>query len=235
MSNPAKGLAAFQHMDIAEATITNVKEPSQVVKCQFRPHEFSFVKKNNWEQPKTNRKSPKKAFQPPNFSGSSPFTLTMDLLFDTNEVKGNPDVRQFTQILWNMMLPEKGKENSITGNSDPPHVVFRWGTFYSFEAVITDMTQQFTLFKSDGTPVRAHVKITFLQAALDMQIKPQNPTSGGVQDYKVHIVKDGETIDWIAFERYGDPEAWRALATANNLDDPSRLQAGQRLLLVPIE
>jgi hypothetical protein len=65
-------------------------------------------------------------------------------------------------------------------------------------------------------------------------IQGQNPTSGGPGGYAVHEVKEGETIDHIAFQEYGSSAAWRHLAEANNLDDPSRLQPGQRLLLVPL-
>jgi hypothetical protein len=229
-----QGLAAFNYSSIAEATITDLPDRLYTVTCHFRPKEYTFVKKNTWKEVPTTRKS-KKFFQPPTFESSSAYTLAMELLFDTNEANAaDQDVRKVTQKLWKMMQP-KDKQHDRTKISDPPWVEFRWGKTWSFKAVIQEMKQQFILFKPDGTPVRAKVTMTFLQAADDSEHAFQNPTSGGVQDHKVHIVKDGETIDLIAFEEYGNSNAWRHLATANNLDDPTRLQAGQRLLLVPLE
>ena len=36
----------------------------------------------------------------------------------------------------------------------PTSVLFQWGQTWHFQAVITDIEQQFTLFMPDGTPVR---------------------------------------------------------------------------------
>lgn len=226
----SKGLWAFDYSNIAEATITNLDNPSQMVKCHFRPHEYTFVKANQWEE----TPAIGVPFNTPKYKSTTPYKLTMELLFDTNEAEGDPDVRNVTDILWKMMRVTEKKKNDNTQKSEPPWVEFRWGKSWTFKAVITQMTQQFTLFKPDGTPVRAKVKMDFLQAVDDNAQLRQNPTSGGVQGHRVHVVKDGETIDSIAFEEYGDSNAWRHLATTNELDDPTRLQAGQRLLLVPV-
>ncbi len=231
---PSDGLAAFQHMSIATATISDLPDRANEVTCHFRPQEYTFVKQNNWNPNPTTLTSDK-PFVPPTFKSSAPTTLTMELLFDTNEGAGGQDVREITEKLAKMMRLKKQTGNSNARTGEPPRVEFRWGTMWSFQAVITQMTQKFTLFKPDGTPVRARVTINFLQAADGMQYPAQNPTSGGPYGHKVHIVKDGETIDWIAFEEYGDANVWRRLATANNLDDPTRLQAGQRLLLAPVK
>lgn len=226
-----QGLWAFDYSNIAEATITNLDEPGQIVKCHFRPHEYSFVKANQWDE----NAAIGVPFNTPKYKSTTPFKLSMELLFDTNEVTGDPDVRKVTDTLWKMMRPTVVKKEANTQKTEPPHVEFRWGKTWSFKAVITQMTQQFTLFKPDGTPVRAKVKIDFLQAVDNNAQLRQNPTSGGVQGHKVHTVKDGETIDLIAFGEYGDPNAWRHLATANHIDDPTRLPAGTRLLLVPLK
>ncbi len=44
-------------------------------------------------------------------------------------------------------------------------------------------------------------------------------------------MKSGDRIDNIAAEEYGDPELWRPIADANNLDDPSWLEPGTMLVL----
>ena len=223
-------IGAFSQDSVAEATIKDITNGVEV-KCLFRPHDYTFVKRNSWEAAKIIGAT----MDPPQFKGGDPITLSLDLLFDTNEFPpGQQDVRLITNKLWDMMKVTEKRKHPITQKSEPPWVEFRWGKTWSFTAVITSISQQFTLFMPNGTPVRSKVKIDFLQAKDNTQFPFQNPTSGGREGFNVHIVKDGETIDWIAFEEYGNPNAWRHLASANRLDDPSRLQPGQRLLLVPV-
>jgi nucleoid-associated protein YgaU len=119
----------------------------------------------------------------------------------------------------------------------PPHVEFGWGNFRSFRAVITQMSQKFTLFTSAGTPVRATVTITLQEVpreAAKNQSKGQNPTSVARGARKARVVQPGDTIDWIAADELGDPTAWRILADVNGIDDPRRLRPGQ-VLLIPEE
>ena len=52
---------------------------------------------------------------------------------------------------------------------------------------------------------------------------PQNPTSGGVVGRRSVTIDAGDTLSAVAFAEYGNPNMWRALAEANNIDDPLRL------------
>jgi len=61
------------------------------------------------------------------------------------------DVRQHTDGLWKMMKVADDKKNPRNNKSEPPHVAFRWGQF-EFQAVITSLSQSFTLFDKDGLP-----------------------------------------------------------------------------------
>ncbi|MBF6612699.1 MAG: LysM peptidoglycan-binding domain-containing protein [Chloroflexi bacterium] len=201
---------------------------NEELECVFRPKEFTFSKKNDW----TPGKVVGAQLQPPQFTGSAPMELQMELLFDTYEA--GTDVREKTGKLWKMMKLSEQRRDPNTNTSEPPHVEFRWGAFYSFKAVITTLSEKFTLFLSTGVPVRSLVSVRFLQAQDIERWPAQNPTSGGREGYAMHVVKQGETIDWIAFAEYGSSNAWRQLADANHLDDPSNLQPGQRLLIPPL-
>lgn len=112
-------------------------------------------------------------------------------------------------------------------------VEFQWGATWSFKAVITDISQKFTLFRYDGTPVRATLDIAFLQAKEEGRYPGQNPTTIGKPGYKRRVVQEGDSIDWIAYDEYGDSAMWRFIAESNNLDDPRRLKPGQVLAIAP--
>lgn len=221
MLNDQKGMATASLINLE----TNTK-----VDFMFRPKEFSFAKTNGWQ--------PGKAvglqMSPPQFTGGQPMTMTLELFFDTFEEKENRDVRLHTAPLWEMMGIPSGSRDPNTNKGKPPFVRFTWGSLGSFIAVITQMTQKFTLFLGTGVPVRSTVTIALQQAQDETEQPLQNPTSGGPGGLVVHTVTQGETIDWIAYQEYGDANAWRHLAAANHLEDPSRLLPGQRLLIAPL-
>ena len=67
---------------------------------------------------------------------------------------------------------------------------------------------------------------------LPAPLGPTNPTSGGLATRRTHTVVEGDTLASIAYQEYRDPNKWRALAEANNIDDPMRVKPGT-VLIVP--
>jgi nucleoid-associated protein YgaU len=96
------------------------------------------------------------------------------------------------------------------------------------------MSQKFTLFANDGTPLRATLDVTFKQIKDEGQYPRQNPSSGGNPGDHVRTVREGETLAQIAYEEYGDSTVWRHLADTNRVDDPRRLHPGQVLMIRPL-
>ena len=158
--------------------------------------------------------------------------MKLQLFFDT--YAEDVDVRQHTQGLWDMMMVTEQRRNQTNNKSEPPHVAFHWGKFY-FEAVITNITQKFTMFNQAGVPLRTTVDVTFQQVKDEQNHHRQNPTSGGGPPLKTHIVQPGDRLDWIAAKIYGDPTHWRLIARENGLNHPLRLRRGQRLIIPALE
>src|SRR5438067_92339 len=61
--------------------------------------------------------------------------------------------------------------------------------------------------------------------------KRENPTSGAILGRSSRLVGDGDSLHSIAFQEYGDPTLWRALALFNEVDDPLRVPPGTSLLI----
>ncbi len=213
---------------LEKAQIINL-DTNDAVECMFRPKEYTFSKKNTWQTAMITGKNVPKV----EFSGGKAMVLKMELFFDTYET--GKDVRkQYTDKIWKLMLINT--DNKDKGNKGwPPQCEFRWGQAWSFKAVITNISQKFTLFLPDGTPVRSTMNVDFLQAAEEGVYPGQNPTTLSKPGYKTRRVKQGETLDWIAFEEYGDSNRWRFLAEINKIDDPMRLQPGQVIAIAPID
>lgn len=163
----------------------------------------------------------------PEFLGTGPLILTMELLFDEfHSAKG--DVTPKVDKLFAWQLPD--------ASGSPPLVMLEWGTnptLKGFQGVIKDVGASYTLFNKSGTPIQATVSITIEQTVIKPVIKPAgtNPTSHATDARRVHVVVEGDTLASIAFTEYGEATYWRAIAEANGIDDPLRVRPGANLLM----
>jgi nucleoid-associated protein YgaU len=150
-------------------------------------------------------------------------TLSMELFFDTYEERTN--VTSETQNIYSLLDVE-------ATTHAPPICGIRWGSFH-FTGVLDNVSGQFTLFLSNGTPVRATLNVVFKEYLDVAQLVRLNPTQSA-DHRKRRIVKSGDRIDTIAAEEFGDPAKWRIIAAANKMQDPAQLQPGQALMIPAI-
>ena len=224
---PADAESSAQ-LPLPKAVIINVDHKSEPpITCMFNPKEYAIAKKNNWTPNKTTGTNVPKQ----QYSGGNPATLTMQLFFDTYAgAHGSRDVRkEFTDKIWRLAEVDDRLRDRTTSRGRPPIVRFQWGPAWSFQAVITSITQKFTLFSSNGTPVRATLDVTFQQIRDENEKAPQNPTSGGTGGEQQWSVKAGDTLASIAYEVYGDANRWREIADANRLVRVRDLRPGINL------
>jgi nucleoid-associated protein YgaU len=152
--------------------------------------------------------------------------LTMDLLFDTYTDRGGEDVSEQTSRLTDLV--------HIDGDLHaPPTVRFSWGVFL-FEAVIDKISQRFTMFLADGTPVRATLSVTFKQYKT-IQEQLQEPRRSSADKTKRRVAEGPDDLWLLADREYGDVARWRHIARANRIDEPQRLVPGTVLVLPPLE
>jgi nucleoid-associated protein YgaU len=211
--------------------------PPQIsVPFLFNPSELTIKKSNAFQTSKAGKTSNNKELE---FGGGEPKEITMQLFFDTLEshdasVAAGSDVRQFTdKLLLMMQIPDAWAQRKIAW---PPQVELEWGQIkrgWHIPCYITSMTQKFTLFAPDGTPVRATVDLT-LKVADDARLPGQNPTSGSESFERTRLVMSGDRLDLIAFQEYGDSSLWRVIADANRLLNVRDLTVGQRLAIPDI-
>jgi nucleoid-associated protein YgaU len=214
---------------LQKALIRN-SDTGETVEFQFNPTEYAFTKQVGWKEADTGGKDVPKS----TFTGGKPITLTLKLFFDTRDT-GEDVRRKYTNKLWALALVTPGKKDAKTKKGRPPVVEFQWGEVWTFKAVVTNITSNFTLFDSEGTAVRATCDISLKQVEDPTSYPFQNPTSGGAAGHRSHVFAQGETLDLIAAQEYGDANAWRHIAAANEIDDPLRVRPGKVLRLPPVE
>jgi hypothetical protein len=201
------------------------------ITCLFNPKEYSISKSSQWQKKQNSGSIPNLQY-----GGGDPRKLSVDLFFDASD-EADGDVRGITEKLFGLL--EANKKYKQEKKQRPPSVEFHWGRTWTFPAVIDSLSVQYTLFRPDGTPVRASAKLSLTQVekAVDKPSagnakKGQNPTTRGIPDLRSHVVRDGDSLPSIAYSSYGDPTRWRAIAEANGIDDPLALRRG-RVLSVP--
>jgi len=190
---------------------------------QFNPKELSLAKNAKWKRDK--QRNAKKA-GPPEFTGSDPCKLTLEMFFDATDNMDGKVVKAVEQ-LFNCCVPTDKSRQGKKGS--PPWVIFHWGGLTSFPAYMSSVTAKYTLFTPAGRPVRALCTVTLEEISGEQG--GQNPTSGALAARDVHVVVAGDTLPSVAYNAYGDAGLWREIAVANEVDDPLRLRPGTRLLV----
>ena len=190
------------------------------VEAMFNPKDYTVSKSVPWNpHPEAGGDAPELQF-----TTGQGRTLALELFFDTYEAGGS--VRAFTKALDTFSLIDVELHR-------PPQVLVTWGSI-AFRGVIESLNHRFTMFREDGTPVRATSTLSIREA--DSASK-QDEDKGGKKSpdhAKVRTIKRGETLQSIAFAEYDDSSEWRRIADANGIDDPLRLEPGLKLLVPPI-
>jgi hypothetical protein len=202
---------------LAPATLTNL-DTNEVVNFMFNPFEYTLSKSNTWQdKPVTGQNVP---FI--NFQQGGAIKLKLTLHFDSQAT--GTDVRTFTDKLWKMVLINEAKVDTKTGKGQPPAVVFDWGKLH-FKAIITSLSQHFTLFTETGIPLRCTVDVD-LQQYLDEPGETGAAQAGGTTPASKPVTAvQGQRLDNMT----KNPNDQRKVAEKNNLNNPLKVPNGTKL------
>ncbi len=200
-------------MPLEKATITNTST-NEHIPVMFNPEEYSLDKANNFAEVGI----PGLEAPPIQYVRGNLSSLKMELFFDTYEKR--EDVRQFTRKITKLL--EKAP-NSLA----PPILLFSWGQF-NFKCVLDNVNQRFTMFMSDGTPVRATLSVNFKEfQPIEIEIR----RGLFIGPPTIQTLIEGQTLSGIAGEILGDPGSWREIAELNNIDDARNIPPGTNLVI----
>lgn len=214
----------FEKLEMTPLDSSGAKIETKRFKVLFNPTTYSISSSVTWT-PQASRELNAPTLT---YGGGAGRTLTLQLFFDVTEpINGMriDDVRKET----NRVVTLARKDRDL---GRPPVVAIEWGVApltgsdFPFVGVVSQLTQTFTLFKADGTPVRATLDVTFTEF-----VDPQIDQRKLDPEFTTRTVKRGETLSGIAAELYGDPALWRVIAQFNRLDDPRQIEIGRRLAI----
>lgn len=183
------------------------------------------------------------------YSHSLPINLKFEFLFDASgvipppsEVGDVPLVGAIASALSStqpyVVMDEIRRFNALVYDYKgdlhrPRQLQLVWGELV-FNCVLSTLSYRFTLFKQDGTPLRAIASCTFCESVPDsvraLRDNPSSPDLTHLRD-----VQDGDTLPLLAYEVYGNAGLYLEVARVNKLIDFRRLRSATRLQFPPVD
>lgn len=198
-----------------------VNDADSAIDVCFNPKEYSLDKSVGWDAEKAFSDAPNPEFKQP-----SPMSLGVTLQFDTYEERVSVRDKWVRRIealtMMKKQLTSKATAQEKKDNR-PPTILFVWGRFV-FKGVVESLSQKYTMFLSDGTPVRAECTLKIrnvLDYKLDTGTDQQFNKSPGAS--KSVDVNDGDRLDLIAATHLGDAGRWADIAAYNDIVDPGNI------------
>lgn len=176
--------------------------------------------------------------------------LTLDLFFDSTDegmAEGASSVTEKTDKIYSLV-------KIVPKLHAPPICVLAWGESFpgqslgsltevqikgqsrhGFQCVVESVKQKFTLFSSEGVPLRATLTVVFREYKTLKQQLDQLKLSSPDRTHS-HIIQEGDALWRIADRYYNRPGRWRAIAEKpeNGIEDPRRLTVGQFIEVPPL-
>ncbi|MEH2521998.1 nucleoid-associated protein YgaU [Bradyrhizobium sp. AZCC 1610] len=201
----------------ARLRIITPKVTPDVIPLRFNPTEYQLQKQNNFAEISI----PGLETPPIQYVRGASEKLTLELIVDTSDTL--EDVRK------KYVDAVRGLLNINTELHAPPLVAFEWDREI-FKGVLESLNVTYTLFSSTGVPLRAKLSTTLREyRPVNVQFSERPRNSPDVE--KSFTVRRGDELWSIAAQIYRDPAQWRALALANDIQDPRSLEPGTQLLV----
>ncbi|MFO1418196.1 MAG: hypothetical protein U1E83_05950 [Methylotetracoccus sp.] len=181
------------------------------------------------------------------WNDAPPVNLSFEFLFDgtgvvpkQSELGDIPLVGAIASLVSDeyVVMDEIKKFNSLVysfagGQHRPRSLLLVWGSL-TFPCVLSSVEYRYTLFKADGTPLRAVAACSFCESVPDAErVRLENAQSPDLTHLR--DVRDGDTLPMLAYDIYGKPELYLEVARANKLINFRRLRPASRLAFPPVK
>lgn len=211
-----------QQLEKATLTFLAGQRRDEAVEVMFNPAEYSHEISNNFQETSL----PGLGNPILQFVNGEADSLSMELFFETWTNHERADVSEITRDFVAAL--------SIDGDLHaPPPVLFSWGSF-EFQAVVTSLSQRFTMFNADGRPVRANLNVSFKQYRT-LREQLESPRRNSADKTKRRVLTADDSLWAMAAREYGDVREWRRIARKNRIVNPRLVEAGTILVLPPRE
>lgn len=222
-------------MGIERAKIYEVDNTGQTnvgdgIDVCFNPKEYALAKAVTWDSSKAHEDAPM-----PEFKSPAAVTLTVTLQFDTYEERVSVRDKYLRALEKLTMMKKKAKDDKDVKNQAPPLCRFVWGKM-NFVGVIVSLGQKYTMFLSDGTPVRCEAALVMQNVSPDATYDTGTNATGhsATRTPRSVTAQQGDRFDLIAARELGDASRWQEIADLNpSIDNPASDLSNQTIQVPP--
>lgn len=168
------------------------------------------------------------------YKGTKPEQLKLDFILDgTNTIQGYALNGKDQSVIKQLEI-FKNTVYNMAGKIHRPHFLkVRWGKFV-FPCILTNLDLNYTLFKSNGDPLRIKVSATFLNyVAQEERVAREKKKSPDLTHIK--RVKAGDRLDAMTSDIYNDPKYVTQIARANGLTTFRKIKPGLEVVFPPLD
>jgi len=109
-----------------------------------------------------------------------------------------------------------------------------WGKELNFPCVLSNLDINYTLFNTDGSPLRVKINATFLNYLAQIaRIAAERTNSPDLTHYR--LSKQSDRLDLLTYEIYNDSNYFLQVAKANGLSTVRRLKPGSEIYFPPFD
>jgi hypothetical protein len=174
---------------VARLTIGSLDNPTLTVIAQYNPKEIELARTVPWQKhnsdntPEARRKKPAPGSDV-EYTGGEGRTISLELLFDELET-GKSVLKQLLDL--DEMATPRDASSTKTELRRPHQCVVVWGAYADLEkaqrpkeekamrplrCVIDSLTVKYTMFSSDGVPLRAMANVKLREASVKVETTP---------------------------------------------------------------
>ncbi len=182
----------------------------------------------------------------PRYDSTSPEELKLDFVFDgTNTIQGynskldnNPTADESAKkpglAVKDQLKIFMKAVYDMNGKTHRPHFLkLKWGDGFKFSCILSNLDLNYTLFKTNGDPLRIKVSATFLNyIAQKERVLRENKKSPDLTH--VRLVKAGDRLDIMTYDIYNDPKYVTQIARANGLSTFRSIKPGEEFYFPPL-
>lgn len=169
------------------------------------------------------------------FKSTVPEELKLEFILDgTSTMEGYVDSMKDLSVKEQL---EKFKQCVYDMDSDihrPRFLKIFWGKEINFPCVLSNLDINYTLFNTDGTPLRLKINATFLNYLAQIaRLADERTNSPDLTHYR--LVKQDDRLDLLTYNIYNDPNYLLQVGKANGLTTVRKIMPNAQIYFPPFD
>ncbi|RZN84058.1 MAG: hypothetical protein EVB11_03175 [Winogradskyella sp.] len=193
--------------------------------CMINPESIKWNRKIDY-----NEEQPPDSSSPSQTYKSTPSAeLSFDIVIDCTGVvnSGRTDMAKEINALEKIVFKYNGEIHR------PNFVKIRWGKNITFKSVLKSFDTTYTLFKPDGSPLRAKVSLSFGEYMSPKNVAQEDKDESPDVSHLVNVV-EGQTLPNLCDKIWHEQSYYIHVAKYNKLHKFRHLKGDKKLVFPPI-